>query len=677
MSEQGTSYQPASGGPGVPPPPPPPPSQGTAFGTGQGNPGGTPAPAAAKGWRPSKKLVIIASSIILVVVIGLVGLFIVKDIMRGGEKSPEAAGEKLIESVNNKDVVGLVTNISPHERDAVMRLQSAVTDKFKEFGIAEALKKVSPEAAEATNGGEFSLDGVEITVSGATPTVTELSEGFAQVRFSSGEVRTVIDPGKTKGALRAALDAADQDEVIENEFLVADLGPNQNGLSLISAKTDGRWYLSPMLSALEYGNTWVEEDKGASSRGQLPDKFPAGSDSPDAAASAAVGSTIAALNSADPSKVAPSLVKHEAAAIYLYANLWQASGADKNGFKVKLGDSSFTKGPQDGNRALAFVQNLSLSADGDKVSLTDTCVSDPSGEKMCLNGSGYAMGYGTPSANPMSMFTVDGKFGLTTVKEDGKWKVSVLDTATDMAISWMNSITKEQALALLRVERADAPSGGLTLGKTDDIAFNSAGYAVRTLEVDKAQNVTLDGGDADISTTVYKSDLTTEVDSKSASEDRYFELEPGSYTVVLHARNGWQEKFETEGNKIKFSVPVEASSYVAAPKIDGYEGRYEGSLSSSNDGKQTLELVVPKGITQKLVMSGVKSNAYTDYVVEVNGRRQVIPVGEDAEHIIDLPADAESVTLTVEVGKQTDNNVAKPLAHSSVHAWFDLEFENK
>lgn len=675
MSEQDTSYQPAGGGPGVPPPPPPP-SQGPAFGAGQGLPGGAPAPVAAKGWRPSKKLVIIASAIILVVVIGLVGLFIVKDIMRGGEKSPEAAGEKLIESVNSKDIVGLITNISPHERDAVVRLQSAVTDKFKEFGIAEALKKISPEASEATDAGEFVLDGVEITVSDATPVVTKISEDFAQVRFSSGEVRTVIRPEETKGALRAALDAADQDEVIENEFDVADLGPK--GLTLISAKTDGRWYLSPMLSALEYGNTWAGEEDGPVARGQLPDKFQAGSNSPDAAASTAVGNTFSALKTADPIKVAPSLVKDEAAAIYLYSNLWQSMDIDQDDFDdVKLGESSFTNGPQDGNRALAFVQNLSFNVDGDKASLSDTCVSDPSGEKLCLNGSGYSADYGNPSANPMSMFTVDGKFGLTTVKEDGKWKVSLLDTATDMAISWMNSITKEQALALLRVERADAPGGELALGKTEDVAFNSAGYAVRTLVVDKAQDVSLDGGDADISTTVYKSDFTTEIDSKSGSDDRYFELEPGSYTVVLQAGNEWQEKFEIEGNKIKFSAPVEASGYVAPAMIDGYEGRYEGSLSSSNDGKETLELVVPKGTTQKLVMSGVKSNSFTDYVVVVDGKQQVIPVGEDAKHTIDLPADSESVTLTVEVGKQTDNNVAKPLATGGSIAWFDLEFVNQ
>ncbi|MDD0859879.1 hypothetical protein NHF46_23675 [Arthrobacter alpinus] len=265
MSEQNIEALPAIGVPGAPPPPPPGfggslPGGPAGGGSAPGAPG-SPGPKA-KGWRPSKKLVIIGSAVILVLVAAMVALFIVKDIIRGGEKSPEAAGIKLIESVNNKDIVGLFTTIAPHERDSVMRLQTVVVDKFKEFGIAEALKKVSPEVSEAADSGKFVLDGVEITVSGVTPVVTEISADFAQLSFNSGEVHTVIHPDQTKGALRSALDAADKTDVIENTVLIPDLGPNEDGLVLIAAKTDGRWYLSPMLSALELGSMMAEDSSG-------------------------------------------------------------------------------------------------------------------------------------------------------------------------------------------------------------------------------------------------------------------------------------------------------------------------------------------------------------------------------------------------------------------------------
>lgn len=684
MSEQNIEALPAIGVPGAPPPPPPGfggslPGGPAGGGSAPGAPG-SPGPKA-KGWRPSKKLVIIGSAVILVLVAAVVALFIVKDIIRGGEKSPEAAGIKLIESVNNKDIVGLFTTIAPHERDSVMRLQTVVVDKFKEFGIAEALKKVSPEVSEAADSGKFVLDGVEITVSGVTPVVTEISADFAQLSFNSGEVHTVIHPDQTKGALRSALDAADKTDVIENTVLIPDLGPNEDGLVLIAAKTDGRWYLSPMLSALELGSMMAEDSSGMVAKGAVPDKFPAGGDSPQEAASAAVRNAVSAVNGADPALLAPSLVKDEAAAFYMYADLWNSSGAGGSSQKVKLGASSFTQGPQDGNRALTFVENVSLSVDGDTVSISDSCFSDPEGDKTCHNGSGYAKNYSSPSANPMSLFTVDGKFGLTTVKEDGKWKVSVLDTATDMAISWLNSLTKEQALALLRLDRTDAPSGAMTVGKAEDVAFNSAGYAVRTLEIDTAQNVILGGGDSGVSASVYSADLQDETHSSSSSSysshSSYFELKPGSYVVVLFAADEWQELFDAEGNKVTYSASVTPATYVEPATIEHSTAKYNGSLTSYNDGSEMLELDIPKGTTDKLVMSGVDGSAFKNYVVEIDGKKQTVPVGDGVEHVIVLPAKNGLVNLSVSVGEQQDQNVARPLAGFDARARYELEFVKK
>lgn len=544
----------------MPPPPVGPPSVPPVV------PPGAPSGAwsSAKGKRPSKKLLIVGAAVVLVLLAAVVALFIVKDVMRGGAKSPEAVGQQLIESVNTKDVVGLVTLIVQHERDAAMRVHSAVSSKFTEYGIAAALKKVAPEGSYGTDN-EFVLDGVNVTVSGATPLVSEISADFAQVRFTSGEVRTSIDPAKTKGALRAVFEASGQENVIESSFFIADMGPGQSGLTLISAKTDGRWYLSPMLSALEYGKVFAEQELGPVSRGAVPDTFPKGSDSAEEAAGAAVRNAVVAFNDAEPAALAPSLVKAEAAAFYLYADLWKPDDVSDEPWAVALGDASFTKGATDGNRAHAIVQNLSVEADGEKVSITESCIASSSGDKLCLNGSGYALGQSKPTVNPMAFFTVGGNFGLTTVKEDGKWKVSVLDTAADMAIAWVDSLTKEQALALLGLEQTDKPVGALSWEKAATVDYNSAGYAVRTLSVDKTQNVAFETDDPAASVKVYSADLKTEMEQGYKTGSYHFALEPGDYLVVLFAADAWQEKFASEGNKVKHSTPVKVYSVEPQP----------------------------------------------------------------------------------------------------------------
>lgn len=646
MSDQSESYTADAGGAAtvtqLPPPPPPP-----AMGKGNSAPAG----AAKKGWRPSKKLVIIGTAAILIVVAAIVALVVVKNLLRGGAESPEQAGEKLITAVNNKDVTGIFAMVAPHERDSVIRLQKVVTDKFKAYAIAGAIKKVAPESSEAADGTDLVFDGVDVSVSGATPSVTPLAGDFAQVLFSAGEVHAVIHPELTKGPLHSALAAAGQKDAIESQFFIADLGPHKSGLSLIAGKTDGRWYLSPMLSALEMGNMWSRDGDGAVTRGQVPASFQGGSDSPDAAAGAAVRDAVSAVNTGNPLALTSALVKDESAALYMYSGLWSSTGLSSGAPQVTLGDSSFTTGPQDGNRALAFAKNISLGVSGDHVTLTDTCLTDPSGERKCLNGSGYALNYSSPTVNPFALFAVNGKYGLTTVKEDGKWKVSVLDTATDMAIGWVNSLTKQQALAVLQLARADTPSGTLTVGKAEDVAFNSAGYAVRTLTIDKAQKVVFSGDNSDISAQLYSEDAKTLQERKydDTSSGSYYDLAPGTYVAVVFAARDWQDKFEKDGNDVKLSTNVMTVGYTAPPRIEGSASDYSGRLYT--DDTKSLAISMPDGTTKNLALTVTDSYGLSgkNIDVEVSGKHYAIPTKSGTGQAIPFPADAKDLTVNMKL----------------------------
>mgnify|MGYP001791593089 CR=1 FL=1 len=563
MSLVGTSAAPMAyaGVPPVPteiaPPPPPPPAAVTV----------APAGVTGTGLKvPSRKVLVLAGAAVVLVALVVVGGVIARNMLRGGADSPEQAASKMIESISNKDLVGMFTMVTPRERDAVLRTKDVLVNKYADLKIADAAKIASGKDSSGSGndgaGADLSFDGIDVTITGVQPRITPISADLAAVNLDSGEFRVSIDPTKTKGMVRAQLDALGATKNYQQDIFLADLGKNRSGLTVIAKKTDGRWYISPMLSGLDIDNNYFD-----GTRGTIRTVAAKGSDSAQAAASAAVSALPTFLHDG-PKALAPYVESDEATAIDLYgATLlpWLSSVTmNESGFA--MGSTSFTAGPQDGDRAVAFVDRISFSDDSNgKTTITANCVSlNGRSDKTCFNGSSYDGSSGRSMSfigNPFLWAADRGKFALTTVTEDGGSKVSLLDTAADHIISWTNSLTREQALRFLGLERGDKATATLTVGKQSTVSYNSAGYAVLKLHVPQSQRLELTqasdgeifGPDGKSVTTLYSGD---------SSGDGGSVVKAGDYTLVLNAGQNWQEAFAKKANKVAYSAPVLIQKYV-------------------------------------------------------------------------------------------------------------------
>lgn len=596
--------------------------------------------------KPSRKLVILSVVGIVIVALGVTGFAFVQNLLRGGAASPEQAAEKVVESISSKDMIGLFTLVPPHERDAVQRTQEAVMAAYKDFDIADAIQKTT-ESNSAAAPDELSFDGIELEFRGVTPHITELSQDLALINFRSGELHIQIDPEQTKGVINTAYAAAGTADSIDHTVMLADLGPDQSGLTLVVTKSDNRWYVSPLYSGLEMAHAFSGTERG------LPPSTPVeGSDSPREAAQSAVAAVPSFLSNYQAEALAPYLVEHEANAIYLYGDLLSRYGIDGSfgGEAISLGDNTFRDGASSGSRATAVVQNISIGTEyGDKIRFTDKCVGGDD-DMMCLNGSAYNMAWGSPQLNPISYLSNGSELALTTLKEDGKWKVSLLDTAADNITGVIKSLNREQALALLDLARAEEAQSAITLGTETPLTFNSAGFAVVSLGVEKAQMLELAPEAPVGDVKLYSADGRTEL---SFSE----EVPAGKYKVLVYAEESWTEKFATAGSSIEHNGKLLLREYIAPPTVDGNHFETSGSLGGwfgSEDSEHTLQ--VPAGNTVDLVFRVPEFDNLDDEenrnpaaVVTVDGQRYAIPLSSGEEQVIPYPDDNSEHTVTVDI----------------------------
>lgn len=599
--------------------------------------------------RLSTKWIVALVALGVLLIAGIVAFVVIQNIIRGGASTPEEAVQNVVSSVNDEDLVGLFTMLPPRERDAIMRTQDSLTDKVEEFGLLEAANAVG-ENADVDTSNDLTFDGVDLQISGAVPAVTPLSDDYALVSIPSGTITVSVDPNETSGIL-GSLTQNSQTDFETQTVQIADLGPNGSGLSLIASRSGGRWYLSPLLSSLEAANAWSGQPRGA-----LPENMPAGADSPAGAAEAAV---VAAQRLA-PFDLAPHLVREEAAALYLYGHLVN-DFVGEDLFSVET--ATFTDGPRTGTRALAFLETVeATTSQGDRISMTSNCVADPVSSEgtICLNGSGYSLSSGSPMPEPMSMLAVDGKFSLTAVEEEGSWKISVLDTAVDHAVSWVNSLTRQQALALADLERADEAAATLEIGSASNLSFNSAGYAVAALKVDENQTLQLEPDSTVSGAQVYSADGKESFGVIYAESSGGVQLATGDYKVVVTAGSDWESAYKEQGSDLEYSSEVTVTKYVEPALISGSSEPLTGYVNWFFNDTETHWVRIPLDGTQILTLRVIDASTQEDpapLAVFVDGERYEVPAAEGTEIGIPVPADGIDHNLDVVIEDSSIDSV--------------------
>ena len=607
--------------------------------------GDTPEP----GKKTNRKGIILGAVAVVLVAVGVGAFLFIQNMIRGGAGSPEQVAEKLMESIETKDGIGLVTMVAPAEREALDKFQGEFMDKVEEFGIFEAANKVSEDAIEDEFDDEINLDGITVTFENVEPTVSEVDDQLAVLNFDSGTVRLQIDPEQTTGAVRSGLEASGEMEPVDETADLSDLDIEGEGLRVAAVKDGGRWYVSPMYSGLEL----VLQITG-NERGSLPEPTD-GADSPAEAAQALMGAVPGILESGKFTDLGKYLMTYEGNAVHYYGGALDEAMEGGIGSDFSVTANSFKDAEKDGSRGRALVEELKMEADGDTLSLTADCMESDS-EKICRGDSGYVMTNGSFDSD--AVMRAFPQLGMSSVKEDGKWKVSIMDTTTDLALQWMDSITREQALAMLDLARSEDSAGTMTLDEEANLDFNSAGYAVMTLKLDEDVTLESEGdGRSYSSYTVYSKDGKDEITSSSD----YFadETPAGEYKVVIFAGEEWADQFAEKGNEVKHSGSVTLQEASTPSAIDGFGTLQYNYLTLDEypGPTETHVLDVPKNEAVELLVISEGYGGEWDkpgtLVLTLDGKTHKVAVTNDKEELT-IPVDAGTgQELSVELVKGT------------------------
>jgi hypothetical protein len=627
------------------------PGAGGSAADGSGAPPAPPAPPADGMKEPrkkaSRKTIVLVSLAVVLAVAGLGAYFFIQNIIRGGAGSPEQVAEKLIESVEAKDGIGLVTMVAPAERDSLNRLREGLTEKVEEFGILEAANKVGEDAEDVND--DINFDGITVTFENVEPEITEVDDQLAVLAFNSGSVRVQVDPEQTTGAVRSALEAADEMEKIDETTEFSELGIDGDPLLMAAVKDNGRWYLSPLYTGLEL----VTQSTGGE-RGSLPEGTD-GSGSPAEAVQALIGAVPGIVESGKFTDVGNYLVSYEGNAVHYYGGALNDAMNGGSDVDLQVTTNKFKDAETDGDRGRATVETLEAEVEGDKLRVTSDCIELDGSDEMCRGKSGYVMLEG--GVDGEAVMRALPPLGMSTVKEDGDWKVSLMETTTDWTLQWIDSITREQALAMLDLARSEDTAGTMVVGEETELKFNSAGYAVMKLELD--EEMILDSTDDYSSLTVYSPDGKETI----TSPDSYLreETPAGEYKVVIYAGDEWADKFAENGNDVQYSTSFTLEGVVEPPMINDYPGEEFGYLSLDDYPGPTEEITVkvPKGNDDvKLVLEAMGSFSEWDkpgsLVVTLDGKEYTVAVGNDPEElVIPVPDDGKEHTLELELVKGT------------------------
>lgn len=362
-----------------------------------------------------------------------------------GLSSPQGAVERLLEAVEDADLLGVLEALLPGERSS---FREPVSD------LASELRRLEILSSDLDLGG---ISGFEVSFDGLSYETDPVRDDLARVRIVGGTASYRVDPQRLPvGAflrdvlgseLSAARPTSSTDEVDDGTPGIA------------TVKHDGRWYVS----------LWYTVAEGARVEAGAPvpdlaDRLQArGAASPEAA----VQDMIRALAGFDLRRAIELLPPGEAQALHDYAPLFideidAASESFAQEVVINIRDLRL-EADRSGSRALVQIREaavdavvyplgLTFSFDGecaevgeigspfvDRTCLTDETGSDPFG----------ALG-GLFGVEPPNLDLDSPRFGFVAVEEDGLWYVSPTRTFFETFIAVLRIFDPEDLDELRR-----------------------------------------------------------------------------------------------------------------------------------------------------------------------------------------------------------------------------------
>ena len=359
----------------------------------------------------------------------------------GGASSPEAAVSKALDAVKNMDVVALYGSLSPAElgsfSEAIDQLKGSAAgdDEDEPTDYAALLQEVAGVTEITIEGLEYDVEEIgegvaEVTITDGTFEMDTDSEVMAQALVTawSGPYRGILE-----GQGYSDSDIDDQieyntdtlennlDDTMPVEFDADDVEDNIGfELSFIAVQEGGSWYLSPILSYLEYMRDQNNNYGGDWDLGELPDAADvAAFETPEDAVAGLLDGGESLINDGDIDDLVAALPLAERRAVALYG---ESLGDNPGQWDAAWSDLELTIERND-SRALAQLDSLSIDIDTEYDSLSldleGVCAdwqTDYNSGDGCLDDVDALDELGIADAR------------LVVVQENGSWFVSALQT---------------------------------------------------------------------------------------------------------------------------------------------------------------------------------------------------------------------------------------------------------
>lgn len=359
----------------------------------------------------------------------------------GGASSPEAAVSKALDAVKNMDAVALYGSLSPAElgsfSEAIDQLKGSAVqqDEDQQTDYAALLQEVAGVT--------------EITIEDLEYDVEEIGEGVAEVTITDGTFEMDTDTevmARALNSITAQTYRANQDtwgysdneidDMIDNsaeyledslddampiEFDADDVEDNIGfELSLIAVQEGGSWYISPILSYLEYFRDSANRYDSNWDLGDLPDAADvARFETPEDAVAGLLDGGESLVNDGDIDDLVAALPLAERRAVALYGD---PLGDNPGGWDGSWSDLKLTI-EQNGASARAQVDSLSVDIDTEYDSISidfeGVCAdwqTDYNSGDGCLDDLDALDELGIADAR------------IVIVQENGTWFVSALQT---------------------------------------------------------------------------------------------------------------------------------------------------------------------------------------------------------------------------------------------------------
>jgi len=428
---------------------------------GQQGPGHFPGQQGPTGWQPQQSgpvkkrnlgVIITAVVVVLAIAAGVTVWLVSRKgdtTAEGGQANPKAAASDMLQSLSNKDALGVAQQLDPTEAQVFADMSGDILGELKRLQI------VKPNiSTESLSGSKIKMENLKFD----DAKETKVNDHLTIVKLTGGTITISSEPtnlpftDKMKKALGPKLEQAQPKSLvvkIEDEVAKRKGEP----FSIATVKRGDKWYPSLFYTAAQ---NWLEsaqkKNPELNSKELAAPIAQVGAGSPEDAVTGMVDKA----TKADYEGVIGMLPPDEMGFLYDYGKRMLAAGKVKSGQAPsnmpKISDLKFTTSDVTGGKKVSL-QHVTVEADGHQTSVTvdagaGKVTVEQDGKTQELTSDNVLQKMAGQSSNmpPQVADLVKREFkqmltvGIVTTEVNGKWFVSPLRTGSGLLLTVLQGL---------------------------------------------------------------------------------------------------------------------------------------------------------------------------------------------------------------------------------------------